>query len=853
MRELPPQELVATLERLRLATAEQVAQMGRRVGRLARDLPRFDSVWIDALAQARVLTPFQAAELNAGRSERLRLGPYLLCDRLAHPLYVACYRAKNVDSDETVRLAIVEDAGPQADAIVDRLRSLVTAGARTHGDDDPKRDVCRSQPRIRTGVRDPEPEISDSKSQISDSRFRTADSRSQISDFRSQVCGPESEMCGPLPASDVGVDGRRVFVAEPWIDGQTAAQWMVHHGRFPPEIVLEIARAMLPQLIALEERGLCHGDVSASSLILTDAGRVALAMPGLRGILRPEEGYAHADLLPEAFDCMAPERVAAGVPPDASTEIYACGCVWWHLLCGRPPLSGGDSLTRLRAAQAGGICDVRRYAPDAPPPLAAAISACVETEPSRRPESLARLAAMLGSPTGNGKAALADCLARTCRPAVHWTTTTRAIGRNNRTPLWLAGAVCCLAAIVAIFWPGRHDPGLAGSPPSNATATTNTPPSVQKLEPNSLPSPFGRAVGGEGHSQPANTQTATHQPPLSREVLPASFQQPMQPPPDVVLAADAPINATSLATRDGQCVRAAPGRRAVVLVPETGLIVDKENVRFQNIDFAWSPAARSTAGREASIVRVLAAHAEFRGCSFRCLPQAAAEGRSFADVPVSAITWVHPVDPERADVSLPSGQIRLLDCLLTDVAAGLDCRTLGTHNIELMNTLCLGGGPLLRLDHCPHADESLSLSLSQFTLRGGGPLIECFMPEAVRQSGEISVFAAACVFAPRNGEPLVRCRGPAAPESLTGLLRWTGQGSLVTPETPIVTSRQADAREVTVDESSLAVAGLVRSEVGFAGRLSSDPAASRAIRWQAPLRSGDAPGVDPAPLPCPGR
>ena len=69
MPELPPAELVATLERLGLASGEQVARMGRRVGRLARELPRFDSVWIDALAQDGVLTPFQAAELNAGRGQ----------------------------------------------------------------------------------------------------------------------------------------------------------------------------------------------------------------------------------------------------------------------------------------------------------------------------------------------------------------------------------------------------------------------------------------------------------------------------------------------------------------------------------------------------------------------------------------------------------------------------------------------------------------------------------------------------------------------------------------------------------------------------------------------------------------
>jgi serine/threonine-protein kinase len=112
-------------------------------------------------------------------------------------------------------------------------------------------------------------------------------------------------------------------------------------------------------------------------------------------------------LPPEAFDYLAPERVAAGTPPSAASDAYACGCVWWHLLCGRPPLAGGDSLAKLRAAQAGEIHDLRRFAPEVPGPLEAAISACIQREPGRRPESMARLAATLGSSTRSGRNALA--------------------------------------------------------------------------------------------------------------------------------------------------------------------------------------------------------------------------------------------------------------------------------------------------------------------------------------------------------------------------------------------------------------------------------------------------------------
>ncbi len=765
MSEQPPKELVATLESLGLVTAEQVARMGRRVRRLARDLPRFDSVWIDALAQARLLTPFQAAELNAGRGRQLRVGPYVLCRRLPYPLYTAGYRARHVETREMARLA-VQVAG------------------------EPATPCC------------------------------------------AEVAG---EPATPRPSPP--------FTAEPWVDGKTAAEWMVQHGRFPPEVVLEIARSMLARLVELEKSGVCHGDVSASSLILTGAGEVVLPWPGLRGILRPEEGYAHVDLPPEAFDNMAPERIASGMPPTVASDIFGCGCLWWQLLCGRPPLAGGDSLAKLRSAERCEIRDVRENAPDAPPTLVAAISACVEKEPKHRPESMARLAATLGPPTRDGREALIGALNRSGRPAVRWTTTARSIRRSSRTPLWLAAAACTLATAVAIAWPnsGRNNE-FSGRRHVGPEANQPDVPSVAKR---STP-----VINGNG------------------EVVSAAYQQPAQPPMELVLPADRPTEAGALRLRAGQCVRAPLGRRAVVLSPRIGLIVDRENIRFENIDFRRAPLAQPVPPSmplakpvppsaplaepvppsdngdrkaEAALVRLLAGDAEFHGCRFQA---------ETGLIPVSAIRWIHPAATEESETSLPSGRIVLTDCLLEGVEAGIDCRTVGALGIQLTNTLHLGPGPLVQLDHCPRPDESVSLALSQVTLRGGGPLLECFVTDAKRQSGEISVLATACVFAPEGGRPLVRVHSVDAPRRFLDCLRWTGQGSLVAPFVPILVWRGPDARQRVVDESALTIAGLVRSEVGFAGATTSDPSSSRIIHWQAPLQTADPPGIDPARLPA---
>jgi len=750
MRESPPPQLIALLERLNLATEAQVRRMGRRVTRLAGELPRFESVWVDALAQARILTPLQAAEINAGRGPSLRVGPYVLCERLLWPNYVACYRARRLDSGAIVRL-VVDDAGDRAEELRRGLATLAAASEK-----------CQSE--------------------------------------------------HVAAVAEAGGDGDRLWAAAPWVEGRSAAQWMVHNGRFPPEVVLEIARAMLAGLVALEQSGICHGDISAAGLVLTDSGRVVLPQPGIRGVFRPHEGYAHADLPPETYDYLAPERITRGTPPTTASDLYACGCVWWHLLCGRPPLPGGDSLAKLRAAQAAELPDVRRFAPEVPGPLAAALTACLQREPLRRPDSMARLAAALGPPTRNGRYALARCLAGPSRAAARWPVSVRATRRWSVTPLALAGMAVCLVAAASILWPlwdGRWRLPAANIP-------------GRRTEP--------VAERADGQQDVAADNELVAKTPRSR-------------PQDLVLASGGPLDGQSLDLRAGQRVRGMSGKRPVVMVPRTGLVVGADGVCFEGIDFVWDHAAETNGGVDspAWIIHLRCARAEFRGCSFQAMGAPAA--------PLAAIGWSHPADPGSASLSLPNGRVGLSNCVLGRVGAGIECRTIGALSIELSNTLHLGSGPLVRLDHGPNADEPVQIIVSQVTLRGTGPLLECHYQQTEGQPGEVAVQAAGCAFVPQAGTPLLLFCGPDAPTRLVGAMRWTGQGSLVSPGTVIAAWRRPDGGRHALDEAAVSMAGLVRSDVGFAGDRQAGPAANAILRWQAPLQSADAPGIDPRALP----
>ncbi len=806
MREEPPKPLVDLVERLHLATAEQVRAMSGRVRRLAQDLPLFESVWVDALAQARVLTPFQAAEINAGRGDALRVGPYVIAQSLPSLAYAACYSAREISSGRLVRLA-VGAAGSPADTLSGLLTRLISASQ----------------------------------------RLRT-------------------ESLAPIAAA--GVESGHVWAACRHLVGPTAGEWIVHNGRFAPQCVLEIARQMLVGLTALEKQEFPHGDLGAASVVLTRDGGVVLPFPGLRGLLRPEEGYAHADLSPEGYDYLAPERVMQGTPPDIASDLYACGCFWWHLLTGRVPVPGGSSLAKLRAAETAQIADVTELAPDVPAPLAAAISACLHREPKQRPHSVGDLAERLGPPTARGSALLAACVTRPGMSPPHWAVSLRTLRQSGQAPLWLAAIGGCLVAAMALAWSIWQAglPRFAGGTWTVRHQTASRPASPASRSSEGVPANTAERPPEVGGSRPVGPNHETRQNTAATEraasdrsppggIAPNASSPHVAALPDgspaasadtLVLPQGKPIAAGSLPLRAGLCVRGESGARVVVVVPNSGFAVRPENVRFENVDFIGDQgAAPAAVSGESVLLDLQASRTEFRGCSFQSAVASSAAP--------AAIRWTHPVERGQLELALPSGRLRLSDCVFRHVAAAVACRTVGAVTVEIANSLHLGNGPMVQLDHAPRLDEPTAISLSSVTLRGPGPLWECRYKAIEDQPGNVTIQSDGCAFVMPGQAALLRFVGPKSPDRLLRNVQWTGQGSLVSPVAVIAQWAPPGARALTLDESAVSIAGLVRSEAAFAGPAEEGPAASRLVDWQVPLRSPNAPGIDPRRLFWPSR
>ncbi|HXT60699.1 MAG TPA: protein kinase, partial [Pirellulales bacterium] len=648
-----------------------------------------------------------------------------------------------------------------------------------------------------------------------------------------------------LPIVQHGTAGQTMWAASHDVRGQTLAEWMIHHGRFPPAAVCDIARQMLRGLLACEQIDLVHGDLRASQVLLDARGKIWLPGPGLRPAVRPEEGFGYAELPPDAYDGLAPERVAIGRGADTAADVHACGCLWWQLLAGRPAVAGGTALAKLRAAQTAKIQDIRLVAPDVAPALAEAIAACIQRAPGLRPPSIAAIAERLGAqPSFSSRVARRALVASARRWSSSFrrpSTIAAATGRASRNATRVAIASTAIAAAVVGAWPhwdlGRHwragaaDAGAASEPPARVQGPGGEPARIDVAASQALAQRADAGAADVSESA-TNVVRASWSGP-ARNVLELETSQPHQ--------------LSELPLADGQTVRGNAGKRPLVVVPASGLVVDAEDVRFENVDFVGRRSGAASQSRAPALIRLQALKAAFAGCSF----QSSGVGKPLADRLPAAIHWIGKPASAEAELGLPTGELSFDRCVFSRISAAVHCDAEAALVFDLTEVLHLGPGPLIVLEGIPQADEPISLAMSHLTLRGAAGLLECRYAELAEEAGRLAIQASECAFVPTAGSGLFQFKGAARPIALLERLDWSGQGSVLAFDAPLALWDSGGGRILAASDESIQVAGLVRTNVGFAGDADAGPLASRIVRWQVPLRSTDPPGIGDGALALP--
>ncbi len=197
---------------------------------------------------------------------------------------------------------------------------------------------------------------------------------------------------------DIGTEAAISFVVMELLRGESL-QARIARSPLPWREAVQVGMAIAEGLDAAHTSNVIHGDLKPDNVFLADGGAVKILDFGLARFdfsdaalsrsRAPTLAASMAEPLGGTMTYMAPELIR-GSPPNAQSDLFACGCLLYAMLSGAPPFDGGsvgetlaailrDPMPRLGAAHA------------VPPALEQLIAACLSKDPGERLRSARQL------------------------------------------------------------------------------------------------------------------------------------------------------------------------------------------------------------------------------------------------------------------------------------------------------------------------------------------------------------------------------------------------------------------------------------------------------------------------------
>jgi tetratricopeptide (TPR) repeat protein/tRNA A-37 threonylcarbamoyl transferase component Bud32 len=184
---------------------------------------------------------------------------------------------------------------------------------------------------------------------------------------------------------DVGeVDGRMFYTMD-CVDGFNLKQLAVGvglDGVDAARIISKIARATY----YAHNQGVIHRDIKPSNILIDKSThQPAITDFGLaKNLLDPSDLTLSNEVVGSPA-YLAPETIGGGrLAINPLGDIYSLGATLYHLLAGKPPISGSSVADTLHLASRGEIVAIRELVPRVPKDLETICMKCMELDPKRR-------------------------------------------------------------------------------------------------------------------------------------------------------------------------------------------------------------------------------------------------------------------------------------------------------------------------------------------------------------------------------------------------------------------------------------------------------------------------------------
>jgi len=343
-----------------------------------------------------------------------------------------------------------------------------------------------------------------------------------------------------LPTYDYGEQDGHPYLVTAYVKGASLTQALKQQERFTVKQTLNVFKQLASGLDEAHSKGVTHGILSLSNVLMSNDLVVQIAGFGLKTILEIQANTQSRQPQAHLFSAngtflgnpayISPERVM-GMPIDARSDIYALGIMLFEMLSGHLPFQASTPLETALMRVQQPVPSLHDNAPDIPQAFDLLINKALERDPARRYQhageisaSFERVIRILDSAASTGAATVpqpAQDPQITLPPTVNWFDEDHlSTGKWQLMPPIVTGhlPVASAASQTAHDTTNNRPPqtGALQNPPTGTTSAKIPATTQANRSSDSLAGidPFAWWTGSSAKTQPPTPGTFAQRPPV---------------------------------------------------------------------------------------------------------------------------------------------------------------------------------------------------------------------------------------------------------------------------------------------------------------------------------------------------